>query len=89
MFIFVRGWGWSKLKKAEKSRTRTYGPPFVFQLTKEGEIQEPFKKMEAKGKSKRVLKTTVTKLSNKFRPVHNTLKLAITILLYFWRKKSI
>jgi len=39
-------------KKAEKSRTRTYGPPSV---TKEGEIQEPLeKKWEQEKKSKRV-----------------------------------
>lgn len=39
--FFCRGmWLGETLEKAEKSRTRTYGPPPAFQPDEEGEIQE-------------------------------------------------
>lgn len=49
---FCQAMFWMILKKAEKSRTRTYGPLSVFQLTKEGEFQEPLKKWEQKSKAR-------------------------------------
>jgi len=43
-------------KKAEKSRTRTYGPPPV---TEEGEIQEPLEKNGSKRKRAREFKNNI------------------------------
>lgn len=70
----VVGWNF-KRKKAEKSRTRTYGPPSVFQLTEERERSENlWKNGSRKSKAREFKKTTLTQLSNRFKPVHKMLK---------------
>lgn len=41
-----------KKKKAEKSRTRTYGPPPLLRLSEEADIEELFRKKNGSNKEK-------------------------------------
>lgn len=74
------------VEKAEKSRTRTYGPPSTFQLSKEENIQELLSKKKngskqskqeslKNNKKKTTTMTTLTQLDDRFKPVHRMLKI--------------
>ena len=85
---FLSGiWLGETLEKAEKSRTRTYGPPSAFQLAAEGEIQDALKNGSKREKQESL--NNVTEPSNGFKPVYKMWKKVITVLFVFLEKKSI
>lgn len=83
-------WLGETLRKAEKSRTRTYGPPSAcVPANRGGRNPRTCEKMGANKEKQESLKTTLTQLSNRLKPVYKMLKKGDDDTFVLLEKKSI